>query len=162
MRPRWAGARFQTSKVSEHGQSGHHQGEARFLGGYRLLLRRQEEFAHHDRQAGQEEVRPGRAQARRIPRVQDQVSCAKPLTDLNGALRPRFDSAAIAIFAATADRLGWSATIRQWRVPRRPPPAWCWRMRASTYHRRPRARGEAYAAAVRCSTGGWGKISFQP
>ena len=58
---------------SEHGQSGHHQGQARFLGGYRLLLRRQEEFAHHDRQAREEEVRPGRAQARRVQGIQDQV-----------------------------------------------------------------------------------------
>src|SRR5713101_1860808 len=71
-----------------HGQSGHHQGQARFLGGYRLLLRRQEEFAHHDRQAGQEEVRSGRAQARRIPRVQDQVISGILPANLTGPRGP--------------------------------------------------------------------------
>src|SRR5262249_25332120 len=72
------------SEVYEHGQSGHHQGQARVLGRHRLLLRRQEELAHHDRQAGQEEVRSGRAQARRIPRSQDQVR-SRDNPDLGGA-----------------------------------------------------------------------------
>src|SRR6185312_12403223 len=74
-----------------HGQSGHHQGQARVLGGHRLLLRRQEEFAHHDRQAGQEEVRSGCAQARRIPRSQNQVTRGTILTS-TGPLWPRFYS----------------------------------------------------------------------
>jgi len=44
-----------------------------FLGGYRFLLRRQEEFAHHDDKLVKKKYDPVRAQARRIPRVQDQV-----------------------------------------------------------------------------------------
>ena len=32
-----------------------------------------EEFAHHDRQAGEEEIRSGGEKARRVPRIQDQV-----------------------------------------------------------------------------------------
>src|SRR4051812_20618315 len=71
-----------------HGQSGHHQGQARLHRGYRLLLRRQEELAHHDRQAGQEEIRPGRAQARRIQGIQDQVGCEVSDGILNGAFGP--------------------------------------------------------------------------
>src|ERR1700738_1190213 len=89
----WAGytvgIHFLCIRGSEHGQSGHYQGQARFLGGHRLLLRRQEEFAHHDRQAGQEEIRPGRAQARRIPRVEDQVKRGTLLTS-TGPSWPRF------------------------------------------------------------------------
>ena len=37
-----------------------------------------QELAHHDRQAGEEEIRPGRQEARRVPRSQDQIVGAHP------------------------------------------------------------------------------------
>jgi uncharacterized protein (DUF983 family) len=62
------------SKDTIHGQSRFHQDQARLDGGYRVLLRDQEELAHPDREAQLQEVRPGRAQARRVQGIEDQVS----------------------------------------------------------------------------------------
>src|SRR6476660_9496175 len=107
------------SKGSEHGQSGHHQGQARFLGGYRLLLRRQEEFAHHDRQARQEEVRPGRAQARGIQGIQDQVRFRNS-ADFDGASRPRFYFQAVFNIGGTDGLISAKAT---WMTPPASPSA---------------------------------------
>ena len=58
------------------------------LGRHRLLLRHQEELAHQDRQAGDEEIRPGRAQARRVPRNQDQVGRASAASRRPQSRRP--------------------------------------------------------------------------
>src|SRR6516225_2016756 len=58
---------------ARHGEGHHHQSEAGFQRRHRFLLRDAQELAHHDRQAGEEEIRSGRQEARRIPRVQDQV-----------------------------------------------------------------------------------------
>src|SRR6266516_7724574 len=57
-----------------HGESHHHQSEAGVQRRHRFLLRDAKEFAHHDREAGEEEIRPGRQEARRVPRIQDQVT----------------------------------------------------------------------------------------
>src|ERR1700676_2048196 len=60
----------------------------------------------------------------------------------------------------------WCGTTRRWRAPRRKPRVCCWRMRVSgltTPHcHRPPESADPYAAAVRCKTGGCGKICFQP
>src|SRR5262249_42888506 len=77
-----------TLHEDSHGQGHHHQGQARLQRRYRLLLRDEEEFPHDDRQADQEEVRPGRQEARRIPRIQDQVTTRSVLC--GGARRAPF------------------------------------------------------------------------
>ena len=45
-----------------------YQDQAGFQRRYRLLLRDAQEFAHHDRQAGEEEIRSGGEEARRVSR----------------------------------------------------------------------------------------------
>src|SRR3954447_26260974 len=62
-----------------HGQGHNHQGEAGFERRHRILLRDAQELAHHDRQAGEEEVRPRRQEARRVQGNQDQVADALAL-----------------------------------------------------------------------------------
>src|SRR6266540_4971378 len=57
-----------------YGESHHYQSETGVQRRHRFLLRDTKEFAHHDRQAGEEEIRPGRQEARRVPRIQDQVT----------------------------------------------------------------------------------------
>src|SRR3712207_8693615 len=46
---------------------------SRFHRRHRLFLRDEEELAHDDRKARDEEVRPGRAEARRVQGSEDQV-----------------------------------------------------------------------------------------
>src|SRR3954454_11614622 len=123
MRPQGLASGFQI-KGFKHGQSGHHQGQARLLGGHRLLLCRQEELAHHDRQAGQEEVRPGRAQARRVPRVQDQVNTGDLIDELNGALAAplSFERARYAI-ATSGGCVGLMNAKATWIIPPASPSA---------------------------------------
>src|SRR5262249_58621216 len=59
---------------ARHGESHHHQSETGLQRRHRFLLRDAKEFAHHDRQAGKEEIRPGCEETRRVPRIQDQVT----------------------------------------------------------------------------------------
>src|SRR5438105_11201657 len=117
MRADLAGTRFSDIKGSKNGQSGHHQGQARFHGGYRLLLRRQEELAHHDRQDGQEEVRPGRAQARRVQGIEDQVIFAARSAEWKrGPFGPRFYFAFYAV-CSCGGPLGRISANATWMMP---------------------------------------------
>src|SRR3954470_20026132 len=80
-----------------YGQVEHHPDQARQQRRDRLLLRDQEERPEHHRQARDEQVRPGRAQARRLPRSEDQVRPAAQRRrnacrrlEADGATRPLF------------------------------------------------------------------------
>src|SRR5262249_12725512 len=57
-----------------HGQARHPEDQARKLGRHGLLLRHQEESAQSDREARLQEIRSGRAQARRVQGSQDQIA----------------------------------------------------------------------------------------
>src|SRR5438270_2836654 len=59
---------------SIHGQAGNRQDQARQQRGYGIFLRDQEKPADADREAQLQEVRPGRAQARRVQGIEDQVT----------------------------------------------------------------------------------------
>ncbi len=50
----------------------------------------QEEFAHDDREDGQEEIRSDREEARRIPRRQDQVTFANSRHEIGRRKAPFF------------------------------------------------------------------------
>jgi len=69
-----------------HGQSRIAEDQARVERRHRLLLCHQEKLAHHDRQAGEEEIRPDRQEARRVPRGEDQVSVLV-IPDARSAIR---------------------------------------------------------------------------
>src|SRR5882757_1559713 len=73
-----------------HGQGRQHQDQAHLQRGHGLLLRDQEELAHDDREAEDEEVRPDREEARRIRRRQNQVAAPARITNPKGASRRPF------------------------------------------------------------------------
>src|SRR3546814_12601281 len=56
-----------------HGEAQYRSDQDGQLGRYWLLLRQEEEPAYQDREAGDEGVRYGRAQARRVQGTEDQV-----------------------------------------------------------------------------------------
>jgi len=85
-RPNATGPRARLIPEDCHGQSRIAEDQARVERRHRLLLRHQEKLAHHDRQAGEEEIRPDRQEARRIPRVENQVSVLV-IPDARSAIR---------------------------------------------------------------------------
>src|SRR5271170_2259168 len=68
------GARAPRNRMVSHGQGRLAQDQAAFDGRHRLFLRDQEERPHQDGEVRVQEIRSGRAQARRIQGNQDQVS----------------------------------------------------------------------------------------
>src|SRR5688572_18488578 len=65
---------FLNIRDKRDGQAGNHQDQARQFSRHRLFLCDQEEPAQPDREDVVPQVRPGRAQARRVQGSQDQVS----------------------------------------------------------------------------------------
>src|SRR5205085_6664335 len=89
-----------------HGENQHRPDKARQQRRYRLFLCDEEESADQDEQARTQEVRPGGAQARRLPRSKDQIAPA--------SVRRAIPSSAITAFIG--EPACWIADVRVLRL----------------------------------------------